>query len=271
MKIDISVIIVSFNTKKVLIGCLEMLEKFLDKGCCEVIVVDNNSSDGTVEALKADFGWVKVIENKENIGFGRANNQGAKAATGKYLWILNGDTLLLDKGYKIMVEFLEDHPEIGAIGPRLVLEDKKTEQEGQYGKDPGFGNLLFRTMNQEIEVNGAGFGETDWVTGAALMIRRDLYEKIGGFNNQFMLYFEDTDLCRRVREHGYKVGWLSSVTVVHLGGRSTTGWERKTYYYQSQEKYFGEYYGKMSVYLLKLLRLPIFIANYIKLKGWKKV
>lgn len=276
----LSIVIVSYNTKNILLDCLGSIGKFLGS-TTEVIVVDNDSKDGSGQAIKEKFKWVKVIEVGENLGFGKANNVGAKIATGEYLLFLNSDTLLVENLDKI-VEFLDKHEEVGALGPRLVLEDGKSEdtglgtqgpgvegpeQEGAYGRDPRLGNLITRKMMYQAELNGEGFAEVDWVTGAALFIRRKLFEELGGFDERYFFFFEDADLCRQVRIHGCKVVWYPESKIIHLGGRSIVdNWSRKQIYYKNQEVYFEKYYGKMSVYLLKLIRWPYVIIQMVKIK-----
>ncbi|MDO8513869.1 MAG: glycosyltransferase family 2 protein [bacterium] len=269
--VKLSIIIISYNTKKLLLDCLASLERFLDKNEVEVTVVDNASSDGSVEAVRASFGWVRVVENEKNVGFGAANNIGAKMASGEYLLFLNSDTVLVDDGIRRMVEFMGRHRDVGAIGPKLVLEDGGTEQIGQYGREPSLWSLLGRNVNFKAKLNSKGYAEVDWVTGAVLLIRRDLFKKIGGFDERFFMYFEDTDLCQGVKEEGFKVAWYPEVEIVHLGGRSFgVGWKQKQMYYQNQARFFAKHYGLWSVMCLDMLRWPIVMVNYFKLRGWRK-
>ncbi len=250
----LSIVMVSYNAKDLIVECLETIKKFLDLSEVEVIVVDNASSDGTVEVLRSKHDWVKLIENKENIGFGRANNQGARASRGEYLWFLNGDTLLLDDGIMGAIEWMDDYDEAGVLSPKLILEDKKTIQEGICGKQPSIARLIKRDMMTECGGRAQGVG---WVTGAAMLVRKKIFEEVGGFDERFFMYYEDVDLCTSVGKKGYKVFYWPKTVIVHLGGKSwNNNWQRKESYYKNQEIYFKKHYGFGGALLMKLIRWP---------------
>lgn len=271
MKLILSLIIVNYNTRELILDCLRSIEEFLLKEGIEVIVVDNGSSDGSLEAIRANFEWAKVIANRENEGFGKANNRGAKQASGDFLLFLNSDTLLTDERLAEIVDFMRVNTKVGVAEPRLMLADRKTEQLGVYGLEPSLFRLVTRQSKPKLRWQGERdkkYALVDWVTGAAMFIRKEVFREIGGFDSRFFMYFEDVDLCRQVREKGYKVAFCPISTIVHFGGQSLEDGRKKTVYYQSQEIYF-EKYGK-KVWLMKLLRAPIRAINYVRLHGWRQ-
>lgn len=226
--------------------------------------MDNKSSDNTLLEVKK-LSFVKVIENQQNYGFGKANNIGASIAKGKYLLLLNSDAYLTDDKILNLVKLMEEHKEIGGVSPKLLLEDGVTEQKDCIGRDPNLLRLLSRRAAVEPQSKGKEYVEVDLVAATALVVRRDVFLEIQGFDERFFMYFEDSDLCRRIRGKGFSVVWFPGVKVVHLGGRSIeTNWQRKKLYYKNQEKYFEIYYGKFSVYLLRLFRIPLIVYTYLK-------
>ncbi|MDD5290571.1 MAG: glycosyltransferase family 2 protein [Patescibacteria group bacterium] len=251
-----SIIITSFNTREILKNCLVSIFSSCGRKDFEIIVVDNNSSDGSAEMLNADFGQrIKLIANKKNIGFGPANNQGAKIASGEYLFFLNSDTIIKEDILTPIKEFFLLNPEVGIIGPGLILPDG-TSQKYAYGRFPGLVGLLVRNSGQEPEGNKSSF-TVDWVSGAALAIRKNVWGKIGGFDENFFMYFEDIDLCKRAKNFGFKTVVLSSARLIHLGGKSVKiSVDRKKMYYDSQGYFFRKHYGKLKWILLKIMRWP---------------
>ncbi|MFA4834328.1 MAG: glycosyltransferase family 2 protein [Patescibacteria group bacterium] len=253
---DFSIIITNYNTKGLIKGCLNSIFSSCGLGNFEIIVVDNNSGDGSAEMLNGDFNQrIKLIANKKNIGFGPANNRGAKIAKGEYLFFLNSDTVIKEDILTPLKEFFILNPTAGVISPRLILSDG-TNQKYAYGRFPGLVGLLARNSGQESDKNKSGF-TVDWVSGAALAIRKNVWEKIGGFDEKFFMYFEDIDLCKRTKDINYKVAVLPSETVIHLGGQSLRDNKtRKKYYYLSQDYFYKKHYGKLKLVLLKIMRWP---------------
>lgn len=253
----ISIIIVSYNTRDLLVGCLNSIFEFLDADMFEAIVVDNGSSDGTCLLLKSNYDNIKLIENKSNLGFGRSNNIGAQVARGKYLWFLNSDTFLIDGRITDLVEAMDANEEIGVASPFLVMEDKKTEQVGSYGNNPSILTLLKNHAVKNAEKNSKEFFRVDWVTGAAMLVKRSIFNQVGGFDDRFFMYYEDVDLCMEIRRAGYKVTYWPKYKVVHIAGKSwKEDWKKKNIYYVNQELYFRKHYGRIYTELMKLIRWP---------------
>ena len=231
---DLSIIIVNYNVKEFLQNLLHSIDKAAQNISHEIIIVDNASDDGSIEFLQQKFPKVKLIINKENLGFGKANNIGMKAAKGKYLLLLNPDTLLSENLLHEMITFLDRTPEAGMTGCKILNPDgtlqlacrrsfpgpwtsfcKVTGLSTLFPKSKLFAryNLTYLDENQTYEV--------DAISGSFMMMRREVYEKTGGFDEDFFMYGEDLDLCYRIQKEGYKVFYVHSAQIIHYKGEST--------------------------------------------------
>jgi len=228
---DVSIIIINYNTKDLIINCLKSIYEKTHNIGFEIIVVDNNSSDGSQEAIKKNFVDVILIENNENIGFGRANNIGYEAANGKYIFLLNSDTYLLNNAIKSFYDTFEQLPnDVSCLGSLLLNEDRKFVRS--------FGNFIilkrlikssFLTLmnkkksyldSQMLSSLKLPF-EVEVVIGADLFIRRNVIEKLGFFDPRFFMYHEENDLQRRFYNSGYKQFIIDGPKIVHLEGKSS--------------------------------------------------
>lgn len=250
-----SVIIVNYNTKNLLKNCLNSIFEKINNNDFEIIIVDNNSQDGSIEMLKNNFiSKIKLIENKENFGFGTANNIGANIAKGDYLFFLNSD-IVVKKNILKNIEKVLKNKNIGAISPRLVLQNMEN-QEHAYGDFPLLLNLFFGKLKRKAK-DEKNIIYTDWISGAALVIRRNIFKSIGGFDENFFMYFEDIDLCKRVKKEGYIIAVCKDILIVHLGGKSiSNSLERKKYYYRSQDYFYKKYYGFLGMIVMRVIRCP---------------
>lgn len=226
----ISFIIVSWNTREKTCACVISLQKYMPEH--EIIIVDNHSSDDSVKALKSRFSGIRVIENKENRGFGAANNQGAAGASGDVLCFINSDTEVLDSGLVCLAERLSADPMIGAIGPKIVFGDGRFQHS--YGRFPTKGSCLaqfgfefFMPIKSPwhwwLRYGGKIFKKTrtvDWVSGCCLMIRKDVFCDINGWDERYFAYFEDPDLCRRLMNRGLQTVYDPSALIIHHHGAS---------------------------------------------------
>jgi hypothetical protein len=248
----ISLVLVSYNTKKLLNECLRSI--FLDGKNCQVIVVDNASSDGSIKMIKEKYPQVRLLVNYKNLGFGKANNLGAKEAQGEIIFFLNSDTLVPKGTLSKLGKFFDDHLRAGIVGPKIVLKDGET-QPYSFGDDPTIFNLVKdKLFDHRSPIRTK---RVDWITGAALAIRRDLFEEINGFDENIFMYFEDNDLCLRARKIGQGVYLDTEIEIIHLGGMSAAdNRTKKDIYFQSQDYFFKKHYGLSGIILLKLIRLP---------------
>jgi GT2 family glycosyltransferase len=233
-KIDISIIIVNYNVKEFVLNLLESLKKAVINISTEIIIVDNASDDGSVEAIKEKHPNVKMIVNKKNVGFGAANNQAFEIASGNYFLLINPDTIVKENTLTEMIRFFEANSQVGIAGCKVLNPDGTLQLSCRRGfpgpwtsftKVMGLSKLfpkrkLFAKYNLTY-LNENETYEVDAVSGAFLMLRKEVYEKIGGFDKQFFMYGEDLDLCYRAQSEGFKVYYVHSTEVIHYKGEST--------------------------------------------------
>lgn len=254
-----SVIIVSYNTKELLRNCLESLFRRCPSGLFEVIIVDNASADGSCEMIEQEFaGHVRLIRNPINAGFGAANNLGAKSASGEYLFLLNSDTIIDEDILTPMHKYLDANVSVGIVSPKLLLSDG-TEQAYAYGR---FQSIWGAAKDKLIGRKNEPYNDVEWVSGAAMAVRRGLFEKLRGFDENFFMYFEDMDLCKRASEEGFRTEVFSQARITHLLNQSPSGQgRRKKMYYESQDYYYKKHFGSLQMYLMRLARLPLRIFS----------
>jgi hypothetical protein len=230
---DVSIIIVSFNTRDLLRDCLITLFREAGDLNYETFVIDNASKDGSAAMVAQEFPQVKLIQSEVNLGFAAANNLGFAQASGRYIVLLNSDAFLTPQALPNAVAYLDRDPQIGIGGARLIGRDGTWQPSAR---------LFPSVLNDFLTLSGLAtkyphsrfFGRmdrtwadhnqaaiVDWVPGAFSIIRRSVLEKIGYFDEQFFLYFEEVDLCRRVQAAGYTIWYWPDVTVIHLGGESS--------------------------------------------------
>lgn len=261
--VDVSVILVNYNAGPYLEACLQSIRRFADDLALEVLVVDNASTDGSLEVL-GRFPEVQLIRNPDNRGFAAAVNQGLEAAKGRYLLLLNPDTEVISPVFNALVAFLEAHPEVGIVGPRLRNPDGSLQPSAYrfptlvQAAGALFGlkrlvpvPLLRHRLGRWL---GRHFGQldphdrprrVDYVTGACMLIRREVVQAVGGLDPRFFLYFEEKDFCLRARAAGWQVWFAPAAEVVHqIGGSSQarpeiTVLERM----RSMRQFYDKHYG----------------------------
>lgn len=241
----LSIIITNYKSEKYLAKCISSIkEKILDVDY-EIIVVNNDTNVETQNFASLQGANIKIINNNKNIGFGAACNLGAKNAQGEILWFLNPDTeIVSDNIAELLDEFGKDD-RLAILGPKLISEKGKT-QEWIAGKEITIISTILNNLgykrDQKIWESPEKI-ECAWVSGAAMFVRKDIFEKLGGFDEKFFMYFEDIDLCKRVRLAGYKVVYYPDFIIRHFGGKSFLDKkEQKAYYRKSQRRYFGKYF-----------------------------
>jgi len=231
----ISVIIVSYNTKELLSNCVASVCSSVANCEYEIIVVDNSSSDGSAAMLAEQFPDVKLLSNSYNAGFARANNQGYAISRGKYILLLNSDTIVKGDAIARMIQCLEVQPSIGIVGPRLLNSDLTLQAQCRRGFPRLVNSLGYITGLSRIFPKSSHLGgylmthiddkmshNVDAVSGACMLLRRSIIKEIGGLLDEaFFMHFEDVDLCYRSKEFGYGVWYLHDAEVIHLKGRSS--------------------------------------------------
>ncbi|MCL4548449.1 MAG: glycosyltransferase [Bacteroidetes bacterium] len=231
---DLSIIIVNYNVKEFLLNMLDSVQKAAKTISAEIIVVDNASDDGSVESIKEKFPSIKLIVNEKNIGFGAANNIAMLHALGKYFLLINPDTIVREDTFTKMISFFEQNPEAGIAGCKVLNADGTLQLACRRGfpgpwtsftKVMGLSTLfpksrLFARYNLTYLDENKTY-EVDAVSGAFMMMRKQVYDKIGGFDREFFMYGEDLDLCYRTQQAGYKVFYVHSTEIIHYKGEST--------------------------------------------------
>lgn len=239
-KIDLSIIIVSFNTRDLLRNCLKSIYNLKPEASnLEVIVVDNDSTDGSPAMVKKEFSQVKLIVNKKNLGFAAANNQGIKKAQGRYLLLLNPDTLILENALAKMVAFMDKNKKIGIATCQLLNEDKTVQASGGFFPDlprafawmfflddlPFVSRLIktYHPHEPSFYTKDPFYQKEhfqDWVTGAFFLIRKEVVEKIGLLDEKYFMYVEEVDYCFRAKKNGFLVAYTPIAKIIHFGRKS---------------------------------------------------
>jgi len=255
--IDLSIIIVNYNSVALAKDAILSIKKHL-KISYEIIVIDNSENEEEIESAASAFADDTNLRFKHvpNHGYGAANNEGAKMARGKYLLLLNPDTLLTDESLVKMLNFLSAHDEVGAISPLIYQEDGKTLQHHFYGHFLSLGGITLKKWQGEGTNLNKEINNVDMVTGASLMIKKELFDRVGGFDENFFMYVEDDDLCRRLQELGYKNAVYTKAKIIHLEGKSSTSRNKKLMYYKSQDYYWRKHYGAAQTVLMRIIRWP---------------
>lgn len=250
----LSIVIVNYNSEKHLRDCLLSIEKFPpSKGDYEIIVSDNGSCDNSLELLVREFPYVKVISNDENLGFSKAANKAIRISKGKYILLLNTDTELTQGTFDLMIDLLENDPRIGVAGPMLLNRDGSiqpsvrplpTRTHLMLGRRSLLTNLAyFRRKSARLRLIAEDIVEADLVSGGAMFIRRDAINEIGLLDERFFLYMEDVDLCRRMKEAGWKVVYNPHAKIIHHWEGTSSKQRRRAFlkHHISIYKYFQKY------------------------------
>jgi GT2 family glycosyltransferase len=232
-EVEVSIVVVSFNTRDVLRECLLSVYREAESLQVQVIVVDNASIDGSAAMVEREFPEVELIRNRINLGFGPANNLGFKSVRGRYVVLLNSDAFLTEGSLRRSVKHMNDNPRAGLGGGRLIGRDGSWQPSARMfptvltdlivhsGLAARFPRSRFfgradRTWADEMEA-----AEVDWVPGAYSIIRSDVLAITGLFDPRFFLYYEEVDLCMRIKQKGYSIWYWPDIAVVHIGGDSS--------------------------------------------------
>ena len=250
---DISIVILNYKSERHLPRCIESLQAHLFDASYEILIINNDSEP--IKSISPSVN-LRIIENETNDGFAKACNKVAAIAQGKILFFLNPDTEIVSGNIMDLMKSLRDSS-TGVVSPQLVTPSGEV-QLWSAGYEITLWEVLcnnfgfIRSKNLWKENN---LPQPDWTSGAALAISQELFQKIAGFDENFFMYFEDVDLCKRVRQEGLKILILPSVQVLHLGGQSSPDSSRqKKHYYASQDYYFKKHCGFFSLFFLKTLR-----------------
>lgn len=265
---DVSVIIVSWNVANLLRDCLNSIYENSPDVSLEVIVVDSASGDDTVQMVKTHFPQVMLSAQSENVGFTRGNNIGLEMARGRYVFLLNPDTVILGDAIGQMVAYLDAHPQVGIIGPHTLNTDMTHQSTRR--RFPTIGTAFFestwlqqyapRTLLDRYyvcDIPDDATADVDWVQGSALMARREVYEEIGGLDTRYIMFWEELDWCKRAKLAGWGVVYLGTSKIIHHGGKSTeqAGARKHIHFQQSKLRYYKKFFGGGFAVLLRLFLL----------------
>ena len=274
--LDLSIIIVSWNVENYLRKCLHSIFKNEKDLLFELIVIDNASYDNSVEMVRQEFPIVTVISNQDNRGFNPANNQGIKIAKGRNVLLLNPDTLILDNNLlKEMIRLLDENIEIGAVGPKILSADKKTVQLACARTNTNLWTVLSDRMIEKQIYNSSWFRKKYYHTnryvatlsGSCMMFKKEIVKKIGLMDEQFFMFLDDVDYCKRIRDAGWKVYYMANLAIIHFGGESSAqNLERATIeIHRSLKRYFQKHFSMVVVLLLELIMCLKFSLRLLKL------
>lgn len=286
-RIDVSIVILNYNTCEHLRACLQAL---LDEGSttlsngalqAEVFVVDNASSDGSADMVAAEFPWVRLIRSPRNGGFAHGNNQALKLARGSAVLLLNPDALVPDGAIVRFVELLDSHPEAGIIGPKLVKEDgsmhlacrrsfptpeiafyRVSGLSRLFPNSPRFGRYNLTFVDEDVSI------EVDAVCGACMLVRRDVLDTTGLLDERFFMYGEDIDWCLRAHKAGWTVRYEPSVVVTHLHGAASRKRAVRTtfHFFRAMDLFYRKHYvDRYHPLLTGVIRTSIYAALTVAL------
>ena len=277
---DVSIIFVNYKTKDLTINAIKSVFEKTKGIDFEIFVVDNNSHDGSIEAIEKEFPNINIIKNTLNAGFGAANNIAIKQANGKYILCLNTDTLLINNAIKIMYDFMEkeENQNVAVCGSVLFNKDLTLGICG--GNFPnvteifwkvGLRNIFKRKyLKYKLTLTADQIGDQsniDYVTGADIFFRKSVLDEVGLFDENIFMYFEETDLCKRIRDNGYDIKIIKDAKIIHLEGQSNNNiLKKKKLSKQSEFYYFRKHYPNQ-IWLVKTLYVILYFIDWIILKN----
>jgi GT2 family glycosyltransferase len=223
--LDLSIVIVNFNTREIVLDCLRSIQSHTRDITFEILVVDNNSEDGSGKAIKKSFPQVVLIENKDNRGFSAANNQGLRISKGRYAVLLNSDTALVENCFAAIVRYLDAHPEFSILGPE-ILDSNNQPCSMRLWEDTAYDAAIkilgrFDAASEFRKMGSRETKEVEVVGGSCFVIRREMFATVGLLDENYFLYNEEDDFCRRARRLGKKVCYFPEARLQHLLGQST--------------------------------------------------
>lgn len=240
---DLSIIIVNYNTKRLLKQTIQSVIDTTKNIRYEIIVSDNNSTDGSIEMVEECFSEVKLIKNKENLGFPKGNNVAIKEALGRYVLLLNSDTVVIDKCIEKCIKYMDIHNDVGVLGCKVVLKDGKLDHACKRGYPTPEASLLYMLKLHKVFPDNKKFGqyalsyldenqtnEVDSLTGAFMVLRREVINEVGLLDEDFFMYGEDIDWCFRIKEAGWKIVYYPEAKIIHYKGASSKKKRLKTIY-----------------------------------------
>ncbi|MBN2146115.1 MAG: glycosyltransferase family 2 protein [Anaerolineales bacterium] len=284
--IDLSICIVTLNAADYLRDCLHSIAENVAPLQAEIIVVDNHSTDGTLEMLENEFAGVAVIRNNQNDGFARPMNQAMRQSQGRYLLLLNPDTLVHPGALQTLAQLLDDHPEVGICGPKVLNRDGTLQKPCRRGvsrpwatfsyvsglsslfpKSKFFGGYLLNYLDEDAT------HQVDGVAGSCMLVRRQVVDQVGYFDEQFFAYQEDADYCFQAQKAGWKIYYVPPARITHYGGqggsrhqpyRSIYEWHR-SYYLYYRKNLAADYFFLFNWFYYSLMFVKLLLTLLVNL------
>lgn len=283
---DVTVIIVNYNTVALSVECIQSVYQHTHKNTFEIIVIDNASADQSLREIAQLYPNIRFIFNEQNLGFGPANNQGISIANGKYIFLLNSDTLLTSDAISAFFDYMEmpSRHKVACCGGDLIKPDGS--RQISFGNFPtiveaisALGFCLFYKRYFDRDISSGVFNysdqikKVDYICGADMFIRTQVLKTIGAFDEDFFLYFEDTELSFRMVEAGYDLMLIPEVKIIHFESASTDkngfNYEKLIFYAKSRKLFFNKCYGKLSAVMVnKIYAIQAMIFFFVKWKSW---
>ena len=276
---DVSVIIVNWNTCKLLEDCLLSLQASTGDFSMEIIVVDNNSSDDSVKMLETKFHEVKLIVNQQNLGFAAANNKGIRKSKGRYVLLLNSDTVVFEDTLAKTIEYGDANPDAAAIGCRVMLNNKQPQMtcfnfpdllsvffgasglERMFRKNRIFGRERMWWWNRDT------FRQVDVISGMYMLVRRQAIAEIGLMDEDYFFYYEETDWCYRFAKNGWKLLFTPETSIIHVGGGGQSSAKAAVKMFVQQQKscliFFKKHKGPFKTLIARILLTTGFAGRLI--------
>ncbi len=275
--VDLSIVILSWNVRDLLRQCLESVASGRPLSTnhppltTEIIVVDNAASDGSVEMVHTEFPEVRLIANQTNRGYTGGNNDGIAVAVGRYVMILNPDTRVLADALAAMAAYADARPDVGVVGPQLLNPDGSVQSSRR--RFPTLTTGLFESTWLQplaprdvlrryymLDQPDDAIQEVDWLFGACFLVRREVIQQVGALDEDFFMYSEEMDWCRRIQQAGWKVVYLPTAQVIHYGGKSSdqVAAQRHIYFQTSKVRYFRKHHGVLTAGVLRVALLAMY-------------
>jgi GT2 family glycosyltransferase len=270
--LDLSIIIVSWNVRKLLANCLQTIDSGRGELNLEVIVVDAGSVDGSPEMLREQFAWVNLVARSDNVGFPKGNNIGIERARGRHIMLLNPDTEVIGDALSQMVAYLNQHLDVGVVSGMLINPDGSIQSSRR--RFPTFGTAVFEStwfepyaphsLIRDYYAEDLPLDEpvdVDWLTGASLMVRHEVIDEVGLMDEAYFMYSEELDWCRRIKDAGWRIVFLPSAEIIHHVGKSSEQAivQRHINFNKAKLRYFRKYHGRLQADSLRFWLL----LNYV--------
>jgi GT2 family glycosyltransferase len=264
---DFSIVLVCWNNKDYLEPCLRSLYEGDLRSKFDIVVVDNGSTDGSQEMLRSKFPQVKIIQNDHNVGLGRASNQGIEATKGRYVLLLNNDTVVNGSSMDAMVGYLDANPDAGAVGGQLLNPDGSVQS--CYNRFPSLREEFFiATRLGELIWEGypaiiydQSVRSVSWLGSACLMLRRASLDQVGLLDEEYFIYGDEADLQYRLKKAGWQVYYIPQATTIHYGGRSMNRWARRKMVYRGHLLFFKKNYSPFRTVALRIMLAVLSLAK----------